>query len=154
MKQFILLTIIGLGFISSQRPTPSTEEMDILMNAWHKAAAEANGDFYFGLMDESFVFLGTDPNERWGKEAFMAFCKPHFEKGKGWDFKTIERHWSFSKDKKTAWFDEKIDTWMKDCRGSGVMIKKGKEWYLTQYNLAVLIENDKIQSFIELREKE
>ena len=154
MKHFILLTIIALGFISSQQPSPSTEEMDILMNNWHKAAAEANGDFYFGLMDESFVFLGTDPNERWNKEAFMAFCKPHFEKGKGWDFKTIERHWSFSKDKKTAWFDEKIDTWMKDCRGSGVMIKKGKEWYLTQYNLAVLIENEKIQSFIELREKE
>jgi hypothetical protein len=41
---------------------------------------------------------------------------------------------------------------MKDCRGSGVLIKVGKEWQLTQYNLAVLIENDKIQDFIKLRD--
>ena len=54
---------------------------------------------------------------------------------------------------KIAWFDEVLDTWMKDCRGSGVFVKRKGVWKLMQYNLTVLIENEKVQEFIELRNK-
>lgn len=133
-------------------PKPSeTETIDQLIDKWHQSAAKANYAEYFQFMADNFIFMGTDPAERWNKEQFGAFCKPYFDQGKGWDFRKIERHIEISKDGKFAWFDEKIDTWMKDCRGSGVLMKVGKEWKLSQYNLAVLIENDKIQDFIKLR---
>lgn len=149
---FIALTTLFwlVSGFTVQKPS-ETETIDSLLDNWHKAAAEANYDNYFGLMADNFIFLGTDPTERWNKEEFSAFCKPYFDKGKAWDFRKTERHIEISKDGKTAWFDEKINTWMKDCRGSGVLIKTGKGWKLVQYNLAVLIENDKIQDFIQLR---
>jgi len=52
-----------------------------------------------------------------------------------------------------AWFDEDLNTWMRGCRGSGIMIKKKGEWKLVYYNLTVLIENEKIQKFIDLRDE-
>lgn len=156
MKTTKLFLVLLTGFwiasgFTFQKPTEN-ETIDSLIDNWHKAAAEANYVNYFSLMADNFIFMGTDPTERWNKEAFGAFCKPYFDQGKGWDFRKIERHIEISKDGKIAWFDEKIDTWMKDCRGSGVLVKVGKDWKLVQYNLAVLIENDKIQDFIKLRE--
>ena len=152
--RFIPVLLMGIALLTGfTHPKPAeTEKIDQLIDNWHKAAAEANYTNYFGFMADNFIFLGTDPTERWNKEQFSGFCKPYFDKGKAWDFRKIERHIELSKDGKVAWFDEKISTWMKDCRGSGVLIKVGKEWKLAQYNLAVLIENDKIQEFIKLRD--
>jgi hypothetical protein len=28
----------------------------------------------------------------------------------------------------TAWFDELLDTQMKICRGSGILVKENKQW--------------------------
>ena len=128
-------------------------QLDKLIDDWHLAATEANYEAYFGPMDETFVFLGTAPGERWEKEAFSAFSKPYFDKGQAWDFKASNRIWMFSKNKKTAWFDEDLDTWMEGCRGSGVVMKKKGEWKIVYYNLTVLIENEKIKEFIDLRKK-
>lgn len=146
-----LLGIVGLSFTSSK--SDEKVVIDELLDNWHLAAAKADFDGYFNKMAEDFVFLGTDPSERWNKTQFAGFCKPYFEKGKGWEFKKIERFITIAPNGKMAWFDERIDTWMRDCRGSGVLVKQGKEWKLTQYNLAVLIENDKIQDFIKLRDQ-
>ena len=76
-------------------------QLDKLIDDWHLAATEANYEAYFGPMDETFVFLGTAPGERWEKEAFSAFSKPYFDKGQAWDFKASNRIWMFSKNKKT-----------------------------------------------------
>lgn len=127
-------------------------ELDKFIDDWHLAASEANFDNYFGAMDDSFVFLGTADGERWLKEEFASFSKPYFDRGKAWDFKASNRVWMFSKNKKMAWFDEELDTWMRDCRGSGILVKKKGEWKLVYYNLTVLIENEKIKEFIELRD--
>jgi hypothetical protein len=59
----------------------------------------------------------------------------------------------YSENKKMAWFDEDLDTWMRGCRGSGIMVNKKGEWKLVYYNLTVLIENEKVQSFIKLRDE-
>lgn len=153
MKYFALLAGVLLLFSSFRTSTTEKEPsaLDAVLDGWHKAAATANLEDYFGCVTDDFVFLGTDPKERWTKEEFKAFCKPYFADGKGWEFKSSERHWIFSGDGKIAWFDEKLATWMEECRGSGVMVKKGKTWKLAYYNLTVLIENEKIKPFIELR---
>ena len=149
----ISLIFLGLTLLSSTNNPSNTKDLDILVNKWHEAAANAKLDDYFSPTTDDFIFLGTDPEERWDKETFKAFCKPYFDQGRGWDFKSTERHWVFSKDKKIAWFDERLDTWMDECRGSGICVKEKGKWKLAYYNLTVLIENDKIKEFIELRAK-
>ena len=129
------------------------DNVDTLMNQWHRAAGTANYTNYFGFMSDSFVFLGTAPGERWTKEKFSSFAKPYFDKGKAWDFKAHNRNWMFSKDSTIAWFDENLDTWMRGCRGSGILQNVDGNWKIVYYNLTVLIENEKINSFIELRDK-
>jgi hypothetical protein len=44
---------------------------------------------------------------------------------KAWSF-ALERHIYFDKTGKTAWFDELLNTQMKICRGSGVLVKIGQ----------------------------
>lgn len=123
------------------------------LDDWHKAAGESNFDGYFGLMAEDFYFLGTDPTERWSKAEFADFSKPYFDAGGGWDFKVNWRNLYFSEDGKVAWFEESLDTWMEECRGSGVLQYIDGGWQLYHYNLTVLIENEKIKKFIKLRKK-
>jgi len=123
-----------------------------LINQWHVSAAKADFKNYFDVTTDNFIFLGTAPGERWNKSDFQTFCKPYFDKGKAWDFKPSNRKWNFSKDGNTAWFDEDLDTWMKGCRGSGVCVIEKGNWKIAYYNLTVLIENEKIKGFIELRE--
>lgn len=145
----MLLVIVLLSFAKDR----DTSELDRFMTDWHQAASDANYDGYFGVMSDDFIFLGTAPGERWDKEAFAGFSKPYFDKGKAWNFTASNRQWNFSKNGKLAWFDEDLDTWMRGCRGSGILRKKEGEWEIVYYNLTVLIENEKIQEFIELRDK-
>lgn len=130
---------------------PAVSELDILMDNWHLAASKGDTKNYFDFVTDDFVFLGTAPEERWNKSTFQAFCKPYFDQKKGWDFKRISRNWMFSKNGKIAWFDEKLSTWMEECRGSGVLIKQSGKWKLAHYNLSVVIENEKMSAFIALR---
>lgn len=127
--------------------------LDGLIDKWHQDASDADFNSYFDLMTANFVFLGTAPEERWDKAQFATFCKPYFDQGKAWSFTAKNRNWVFSHDKKMAWFDEDLETWMEGCRGSGIMIKERGTWKLAYYNLTVLIENEKIEEFIELRKK-
>lgn len=152
MKHFAI-ALTALIFFSSFQSEPSVSELNKVIDGWHKAAAAANLDSYFSAVTDDFIFLGTDPNERWTKDEFKSFCKPYFDAGKAWDFTPKERNWVFSKNNKVAWFDEKLDTWMEECRGSGIMVKEGNKWKLAYYNLTVVIENEKIKSFIELRKQ-
>jgi hypothetical protein len=65
---------------------------------------------YFDKMTEDAVFIGTDATENWGKPDFQEFAKPYFDKGKAWNFTVLERHIYFDQSKKTAWFDELLNT--------------------------------------------
>ena len=144
---FIFLTINAHYFSAQQ----GVKKLDQLILNWHKAASEAKFDAYFNCLTDDFIFLGTAPGERWTKKEFQEFSKPYFDKGQAWDFKASNRIWNFSKDGKTAWFDEDLATWMQGCRGSGVCTKIRGVWSISYYNLTVLIENEKIKEFIELR---
>ncbi len=126
---------------------------DTVVDKWHFSAANADFKSYFDLTSEEFVFLGTAPGERWTRSEFEKFSKPYFDKGQAWDFKPSKRNWMFSENGKIAWFDEDLDTWMRGCRGSGILVKKRGEWKIVYYNLTVLVENEKMREFIELRDQ-
>lgn len=119
-----------------------------LLNDWHLAATEANFNNYFDKMDSVSVFIGTDASENWTKSDFAKFSKPYFDKGKAWDFKTLERNIYMNKHGDFAWFDELLNTWMGTCRGSGVLEKKDDTWKIKQYVLSVAIPNDDVQKVI------
>ena len=110
---------------------------------WHKNAAETNFEAYFNAMANESIFIGTDATENWNKKDFMTFSKPYFDKGKAWNFTSLERNIYFSEDGKTAWFDELLNTQMKICRGSGVLVQENKEWKIQQYVLSMTIPNEK-----------
>ena len=149
MKIISILFFLGLMHI-----TTAQNELDKLVDQWHLSATNAKFKAYFDVLDTSFVFLGTAPGERWTKSEFAEFSKPYFDDGKAWDFKAKNRNWMYSKNKKTAWFDEDLDTWMRGCRGSGILVKEKGEWKLVYYNLTVLVENEKMKEFIQLRDKQ
>ncbi len=143
---FVVFSLVGFAQNKHEKT------LNQLLDAWHLDATKVDFNAYFGKTDASFVFLGTAPGERWNKQQFMDFSLPYFQKGKAWDFKASNRKWQFSSDSTMAWFDEDLDTWMKGCRGSGIVRYDGLEWKIVYYNLTVLIENEKIKEFINLRD--
>lgn len=147
----LLITLLIVLFAScNQGVNEKEEDLHKIIDSWHQAASDANPELFFSLMDTNFIYLGTDASERWNKTEFYEFAKPHFDRGKAWDFKPYERSIVFSSDCKTMWFDELLDTWMGICRGSGVIVYLNKEWKLTHYHLSVTISNDLIEDFIGL----
>ena len=136
---------------SMDQQTLSKANVNATLDAWHKAASEANYNDYFALMADDAVFIGTDATENWNKTAFQAYAKPHFDKGKAWRFTALERHVFFDKTGKTAWFDELLDTQMKICRGSGVLVKIGNQWKIQHYVLSMTIPNDNSNEVIKVK---
>jgi ketosteroid isomerase-like protein len=134
-----------------ENQTVSKANINSTLDDWHKAAAAASYDDYFNLMSDDAVFIGTDATENWNKKAFQAYSKPHFDKGKAWNFTTLERHIYFDKTGKTAWFDELLNTQMKICRGSGVLVKIGTEWKIKQYVLSMTIPNENSNEVIKVK---
>jgi len=149
---FLSLAVLSLVSFDSlhYKEADEKEQVNITINAWHKAAAEANFDEYFGMMAEDAIFIGTDPTENWNKKAFQAYAKPYFDKGKAWSFKAIERNVYFDKSGRIAWFDELLNTQMKICRGSGVIVKIGKEWRIKHYVLSMTIPNDNTNEVVKI----
>ena len=145
--------LIGFQKFSCQSRITDTIYLNTVINQWHLDAAKARLEDYFSVMSDDFVFLGTAPGERWSKSQFYSFCKPYFDKGKAWDFKPSSRIWHIDRKRKIAWFDEDLSTWMEGCRGSGICIFYKGSVKIAYYNLTVLIENEKIQPFIELRKQ-
>ena len=155
MKKIMLFSLSILLFSSfvsaDQDSNKEKANINITLDTWHKAAAEANYNDYFSLMADDAVFIGTDATENWNKTAFQAYAKPHFDKGHAWSFTALERHIYFDETGKTAWFDELLNTQMKICRGSGVLVKIGKEWKIKQYVLSMTVPNDNSKEVIKIK---
>lgn len=126
-------------------------QINSLLDSFNRAAAKADYNAYFNFYADGAIFTGTDVTERWDKKAFMVWAKPFFDRGRAWSFTALERHIYFDQTGKTAWFDELLNTQMKICRGSGVLVKQGKEWKLTQYILSATIPNDQMDAVIKLK---
>jgi hypothetical protein len=134
----ILLTMLS----SPAAANTSREAIDRVLDAFHQAAARADGDAYFALFSDHAVFLGTDASERWSVAEFRAYALPHFENGNGWTYEPRQRHVDFAPDKQVAWFDELL--WNEPfglCRGSGVLVAGADGWKIAQYNLHFPVPN-------------
>ena len=153
-KAILLFSILLLGSKSfSQNTDSDKKKINTTLDSWHKAAANAEFDNYFSFMTSNGVFIGTDATENWQLDAFKAFSKPYFDKGKAWNFTSLQRNIYFDKSQNTAWFDELLDTQMKICRGSGVLIKEGKNWKIAHYVLSMTIPNDNLNDVVKIKEK-
>ena len=154
---FFLLIIVSCKEKTLEKPIASSEEVkeeiDSNLNLWHEAAANANFDAYFNLMTKDGIFIGTDATENWQNEAFRAFSKPYFDKGKAWSFSAIQRNIYLSEDNSIAWFDELLDTQMKICRGSGVMKQEDNTWKVAHYVLSIAIPNDNVSEVITIKKE-
>ncbi len=113
----------------------------------HDAAAHADEPRYFGHFAPDGVFLGTDATERWDLAAFRAYAHPHFAAGKAWAFRATRRAIVVAPDGHLAWFDEDLATArLGPARGSGVLALVAGQWKIEQYNLAIVIPNDRFDA--------
>ncbi|UGU14421.1 nuclear transport factor 2 family protein [Sinomicrobium kalidii] len=148
------LTVLMIAFlICGVKAQGNAEKQHInkVLDAWHKAAADADFDAYFDHMTEDAVFIGTDATENWKGKAFKTFAKPYFDRGKAWSFTALERNVYLAAGTRMAWFDELLDTQMKICRGSGVLVKTNGTWKIKHYVLSVTVPNDNVRELIDLK---
>lgn len=155
MKQFTLLTFLVLFFVACKNGTTDTvaetKQVSNLLDSLNATAARADFTNYFQLYTEDAIFAGTDATERWDKKAFMAWAKPIFDNGSAWSFAAIERHIYFNETGTLGWFDELLNTQMKICRGSGVVVKQSTGWKIQQYILSTTIPNDSLDAIIKIK---
>lgn len=127
------------------------DQVNLLLDNWHQAAATANEEVFYGSMTEDCIYLGTDPSEKWLRDELKEWAKKAFERDTAWAFTPFEREiYTDSTTTNLVWFDEKLKTWMGECRGSGVLTKTPEGWKLRQYNLAVTITNARIRDFMAI----
>ena len=49
-----------------------------------------------------------------------------------------------------AWFDELLDTHMKICRGSGVLVDQGNgQWKIKHYVLSMTVPNENVDEIVK-----
>jgi hypothetical protein len=149
MKKSILFLLFVASFANAQNS--EKDKINQTLDAWHKAAADVKFDAYFNAMTEDAIYIGTDATENWFKADFKAWAKSYFDKGTTWNFTALERHIFFDKSRKIAWFDELLNTQMKICRGSGVLVKVGKEWKIQHYVLSMTIPNDEVDAVVKVK---
>jgi ketosteroid isomerase-like protein len=135
--------LVLIFFTTAARAQTASDDVSQVLDAFHKAASEADFDGYFGLFAENAVFMGTDATERWPVEVFKDYTRARFEDGGGWTYQKIERNVFVAADGKTAWFDEMLtNANMGLTRGTGVLIRTEDAWKVAQYNLTVPVPNE------------
>ena len=146
--------------ISCEKSVPNLSDsekqkqiIETFLNEWHLAASQANYANYFDKMAENSVFIGTNASEIWSKKQFENYSKPHFDKGKAWDFKSLERNIYINETGNFAWFDENLQTKRGTFRGSGVLEKTENNWKLKHYVLSVPIPNDDMNEVVKITRK-
>jgi len=149
MKKLVILLIFFFSIMATAQDQKAN--VNAFLDAWHKDAAKADFKSYFDKIADDGIYIGTDATENWNKKQFEAFAKPYFDKGKAWDFTSVERNIYFSPDKKMAWFDELLNTQMKICRGSGILEFKNGQWKIKHYVLSMTIPNDNVDAVVQLK---
>ncbi len=141
MKKLFAITLFASSLLG--KIAYATEDaINKSLDSFHRAAAVADLDTYFGLLSENAIFLGTDSAERWTKEQFKTFVQPYFAKGQGWVYVPTERNISYTPNGDVIYFDEILtnDTYGQ-TRGSGVMVNTEQGWKIAQYNLSIPMPN-------------
>jgi ketosteroid isomerase-like protein len=138
----LIPTLMLCSTLALSAQSPAEKAVAGVLDDWHLAATQADEARYFSHLAEDAVFLGTDATERWPKAAFQAWAHPIFLRGRAWSFRATRRAITLSKDGRTAWFDEDLDTPnLGPARGTGVLTREKDRWLIRQYNLSVPIPN-------------
>lgn len=154
LKNKLLIALVAIVCTSQIRGQDTAKmAVDSVLDNWHKAAANADYEAYFGLMTPDAIFIGTDATENWERTAFEIFSKPYFDRGKAWSFTAVERNIFINESKDMAWFDELLDTQMKLCRGSGVLKKINGNWKIAHYVLSIAVPNENVAELVELKKE-
>ncbi len=154
MKILFVFFALTISTAYCQDTSIIKKDIEVSLNSWHKAAADADFEAYFGLMTSDAVFIGTDATENWQLEEFKSFSKPYFDKGKAWSFTAIERNVYLStSDDTIAWFDEHLSTQMGVCRGSGIMKKVDGQWKVQHYVLSIAVPNENVSALTTLKKE-
>lgn len=139
------------GSVGSVASAADTAAVSGVLDAFHRAASEADAERYFGLFAEDAVFLGTDATERWTRGDFEEYARPYFDAGQGWTYVPIERRVSLASGGAVAWFDELLENQgLGLTRGTGVLVREGGEWRVAQYNLTIPVPNEVAADVVEL----
>lgn len=141
----VVLVAVSLPLLAWGRQKPKEVEAGVsaVLDDWHKAAAAADEERYFGHFTADALMFGTDATERWTRDEFRTWAKPHFDKETGWKFKSVRRAVTISKDGAVAWFDEDLATEkLGPCRGSGMLVAADGQWKIAQYVLSVPVPNE------------
>lgn len=149
-----MMLCVAVPVPPSAVPAPVIQDPAAALDAWHLAAAQCDEGRYFGLMTETALFLGTDPEERWTRSEFQAWAAPYFQRGRAWTFKAVRRRVVRSQEGSVAWFEESLDTPnLGPARGSGVLVKDGRGWRIALYDLSVPIPNALFKDVKELLDR-
>ena len=156
MRKYNLLVVtiifrLTSGLLSFLSFAASDEQnIDLVLNNFHQAAADAQAKPYFNLLSHDAIFLGTDATERWSKEEFKAFVVPYFSQGKGWLYTPVERNITVLKQGQVAFFDEILfSKSYGTCRGSGLLVKTDQGWKISQYNLSIPMPNGLAKALVK-----
>ena len=158
----LIITLVIACFYSCHQTTKTPDgsmtgtanqqkEVRSMLDSFNTAASNADYNTYFNFYTDYAIFTGTDATERWNKKEFMNYAKPFFDKGKAWNFTSLERHIYIDPQGTYAWFDELLNTQMKICRGSGVLVKEGNGWKVIQYILSATIPNEVMDSVVKIK---
>jgi len=131
-------------------PTDAEQEVNTLLDNWHKAAATADSTAFFGGMAADGIYIGTDATEKWIRDDMANWAQKYFQKASAWDFTPLKRTVYLDADQEIAWFEESLDTWMGECRASGVLAQQADGWKIKHYHLSVTVPNDNIKLFLPI----
>ncbi len=127
----------------------ATAAVDTLLDRFHLAASEADGERYFSYFAPDGIFIGTDAGERWNVDQFRSFAEPYFSRGQGWTYRPVSRNVYVNG--QTAWFDEILENDSYGItRGTGVLVREGEEWRIAQYHLTIPIPNEVAEDVVNL----
>lgn len=142
--------IIDTRYREGCKTSKAETVINTLIDNWHLAATKADADTFFGSMTEDGIYIGTDKTERWLRDELREWGAKAFERAPAWAFKSFDRHVYLSEDGKVAWWEEKLDTAMGICMGSGVLENTKEGWKIKHYHLGVTIDNDKLEDFMKI----
>ena len=129
-------------------------QIAMMLDSFNATAARADYSGYFTHFADNAntVFIGTDATEHWTKKEFMDWAKPYFDRGRVWKFTALGRNiYSRKESPGIAWFDELLNTSMKICRGSGVVVKEDGRWKVQQYVLSITVPNSLADSVVAIK---
>jgi hypothetical protein len=147
-----LTSFAGAGTASSASADAAlTREVNAFVDGWHDDAAHARMR-YFDKMAPDGVFIGTDRNELWRRDAFLAWGRKYFEgRSKAWEYRATRRNVHASGDGRTVWFDELLDNDKgAHFMASGVLVRTGDGFLVEHYQLSVAVPNKVEPQVIEL----